>query len=72
MIAPLRQPQEPTVRRNQSFRRARHAVAAALLGQPESTPKLPQYAPWKAWLMAGWMCVVFCVYVVTLVWSRLE
>jgi len=69
MIAPIRPPQESSARRKRAFTQARRAVAAALLGEPETSPGPSLISSWKSWLLAGWLVGVLAAYVVTLFWS---
>lgn len=57
MIAPLRTPE--STREPIALRKARRAVAEALLVNPaDAPPAAPRVPAWQAWLLAGWMCWV--------------
>jgi len=61
MIAPIQQP--PEMQPPTNLARARHLVANMLLRQPRRRFVQPAgVAPWKAWLVAGWVAVAAAAY----------
>ncbi|MGE0607206.1 MAG: hypothetical protein AB7O62_08950 [Pirellulales bacterium] len=68
MIAPLRPPEPPRPwrlrRPSETLRKARRLVADTLLPR-RMVPGGRGPTPWKAWLAAGWMCLVLAAFVIT-------
>jgi hypothetical protein len=73
MIAPARQQTDTqTAGREAKLRQARRLVAESLLNEEsETAPSAPAIAPWRAWLVCGWLVLVAGCYVVALLSGRM-
>jgi hypothetical protein len=61
MIAPLRQPEMTTREQHGRLGEAREYLATTVLGEPREDHG-PAVAPWKAWMLVGWMVVATAFY----------
>jgi hypothetical protein len=64
MIAPLRKPDVPRSPLRRNLRRARRAVADAMLTDPRSPSPSESVGAVKSWLLAAWVVTIVVSYAV--------